>query len=541
LELLPDMRQKTPHDYHILAEKRGFKWLGPVVSSANAKTVWECPNGHRWEARYGDIYTGYGCRACAGKLPKTVADYHFLAQQRGLRWLGPEVRNVMTKTGWACSDGHQWQAPFSSIQQGSGCPYCKGSIPKTPADYQLLATNRGFRWLGPEVRNVTTITNWECSKGHRFETAYNRIQQGLGCRICSGLTPKTPADYHLLAQQRGIIWIGPEVPNVKTPTAWQCLLGHVWKTPYSNIQQGSGCPICVNRVQKMPEDYRQIAQERGFRWLGPEVKDTPSKTFWECSLGHRWEASYSGIQQGYGCPRCSGLLPRTESDYYALAEERGFRWLGQEAVNTRTKTIWECSLGHTWEAPYSDIKQGNGCPFCANKVPKTAEDYHALASLRGFSWIGPDVADTNTKTTWQCQEGHCWSAPYHNIKQGSGCPTCVDVVNGALVSHIQRKLCESLKGELNKRFGRYNIDIALEIKGTLIAIEYDSWYWHGARQEKDAQRDLELLQANWHVLRIKSKALLPEQKELDSAINRLLAGETYIEIVLDDWGKGSPR
>ena len=57
-----------------------------------------------------------------------------------------------------------------------------------------------------------------------------------------------------------------------------------------------------------------------------------------------------------------------------------------------------------------------------------------------------------------------------------GCGDCLDLVNGAKVSKVQRQLCEQLGGELNRPEGRLNIDIGLEIEGQKIAIEYDGWY-----------------------------------------------------------------
>jgi len=37
---------------------------------------------------------------------------------------------------------------------------------KTPADYEALARERGFIWLGREVPNATTATGWQCGQGH---------------------------------------------------------------------------------------------------------------------------------------------------------------------------------------------------------------------------------------------------------------------------------------------------------------------------------------------------------------------------------------
>jgi len=244
---------------------------------------------------------------------------------------------------------------------------------------------------------------------------------------------------------------------------------------------------------------------------------------------------------------CWGKVPLTPDDYHALAKERGFRWLGPEVRNARTTTYWECEHGHRWKATYNKIHQGRGCPNCA--IQRRAEErrtkpsaYRALAKERGFRWLGPEVPSVLDRTWWECEHGHKWQATYGNVfHQGTGCPFCLDLVHGAQVSRVQRELCEMLGGELNHPLGRYNIDVALNVDGTPIAVEYDSWHWHGDRQDQDAQRDEELRKAGWRVLRVKSNTLLPTPEQLEAAIACLLEGEDQVEIVLDDWGKGPTR
>lgn len=297
-------RVKTPADYRVLAQQHGFRWLGSPVPDTQAKTTWRCPLGHRWQASYNTIRQGHGCPVCAGVARKTPADYRVLARQRGLRWLGPEVRNSQTKTGWQCAQGHRWQTTYNRIQQGRGCPLCGGTRLKTPTDYRALARMRGLKWIGPEVNSCLTKTNWQCSHGHRWQTTYHSIQQGSGCPVCRGYRPKTPADYRQLATERGVRWLGPVVSNVLTQkTRWRCALGHEWLSSYSNLQQGHGCPICNGR-RKTPVYYQQLAIERGLQWLGPEVPTVQTKTHWRCALGHKWTASYRAVQRGHGCPIC---------------------------------------------------------------------------------------------------------------------------------------------------------------------------------------------------------------------------------------------
>ncbi len=52
---------------------------------------------------------------------------------------------------------------------------------------------------------------------------------------------------HEIAEARDVRWLGPEVPNVFTPTTWECPQGHRWQSAYQNLRRGSGCPQCRRR------------------------------------------------------------------------------------------------------------------------------------------------------------------------------------------------------------------------------------------------------------------------------------------------------
>ncbi len=233
------------------------------------------------------------------------------------------------------------------------------------ADYYDLALSKGFTWLGKELPStVREKTVWKCTKGHEWMSAFDSIQRGRGCPYCAGLLPKLIKDYHDLAEKRGFTWLGPEVANTKYKTGWQCQKGHKWEGAFTHIKQGKGCPYCAGTIRKSIEDYHALAIKRGLNWLGPEVTRNNAKTGWQCQVGHRWMANYSNIQQGYGCPYCTKIAPKTVDDYHNLARDRGFIWLGSEAIRVRHNTKWQCQKGHIWEARFNNIQQGKGCPLC---------------------------------------------------------------------------------------------------------------------------------------------------------------------------------
>ena len=89
---------------------------------------------------------------------------------------------------------------------------------------------------------------------------------------------------------------------------------------------------------------------------------------------------------------------------------------------------------------------------------------------------------------------------------------------------------------LNYPFDYYGLDIAIMLDKLKIDMEYDGWYWHKDRLEKDETRNNYLFNKGWKVLRIKSNTQVPTIEQLQESLNILInTDETYQEIILDDW------
>jgi len=176
----------------------------------------------------------------------TIEHAHDLANSRGFQFLSTEFKNTKTKHLWGCEKGHEWNAVFRSIYQGSGCPHC---AVKNIKDAHNLAIFRGFKFLSLEFKNTNTKHLWGCGQGHQWLAKYNDIQQGKGCLHCSGKFPKTIQDAHDLAKSRGYKFLSPEFKNVKTKYLWECKLGHQWSAVYDNIKRSTGCPLCSDNLR----------------------------------------------------------------------------------------------------------------------------------------------------------------------------------------------------------------------------------------------------------------------------------------------------
>ena len=189
------------------------------------------------------------------------------------------------------------------------------------------------------------------------------------------------------------------------------------------------------RARKLPKDYHALAESRGYKWLGPEVKSANDEyTYWLCPNGHRYRSTYSNFYQGYGCGECgieraADARRKKPSDYRALAKSKGYKWLGPEVKTVNDLTFWECSNGHKWEAKYVDVYDNGVCYTCwkaemGDSKRKKPADYHALADSRGYRWIGPEVKTAHQKTAWLCPNGHEWFGTYNNLSTSKGCPIC---------------------------------------------------------------------------------------------------------------------
>ena len=323
-------------------------------------------------------YQERGDRAFVGKgSPKSADEYHALARKTGFRWLGESVISAATPTEWHCEAEHVWLAPYSRIKQGHGCPQCQtrsqAERQRLPASaYVELGLLRDFEWSGPRPMRVKDVTGWACRAGHTWAACYSNVRNGSGCPHCAGLANKTEEDYLELAHEKGITWLGPLPLNSKEETNWQCPSGHQWQSSFTGVRKalGSGCLWCAGKARISDEEYIELANGRGIEWLGPSVSTTHDPTTWRCMAGHpSWVTSYKAIRRGTGCPHCAARAPKTEDDYRELAIARGFVWLGPMVSSTKLPTTWQCPKGHTWLARYNNVSSGRtGCPNCEDLV-----------------------------------------------------------------------------------------------------------------------------------------------------------------------------
>ena len=156
------------------------------------------------------------------------------------------------------------------------------------------------------------------------------------------------------------------------------------------------------RQKRRSFDFRGCASLYGEGALG--VRQWPS-------MGSR---ANNIVLAGTWCAQC--IKPDIE-EMGRRAAERGGKCLSAVYVNSVTKLDWQCSEGHIWQTkPNTALRRW--CP----SVP-TDEDWNwpkirRIARSKGGRLLFKDYINNQTPLWWRCQEGHIWSAPAAQVKDG---------------------------------------------------------------------------------------------------------------------------
>ena len=191
-----------------------------------------------------------------------------------------------------------------------------------------------------------------------------------------------------------------------------------------------------NKLTK--EIVNERIAHRGIAMTGDYINNSTNTEF-TCSDGHSWNAKPRDVIRGNGCPHCAGNFPLTKEIVNERIADRGIAMTG-DYINAKIKTEFTCSDGHSWDATPDSVVRGRGCPHCADRVPLTKEIVNERIANRGIAMTG-DYINVNTKTEFNCSDGHVWDAVPSSVMAGRGCPDCAtsgfDPSNPAIMYYLR--------------------------------------------------------------------------------------------------------
>jgi len=191
--------------------------------------------------------------------------------------------NNSTKLKCKCRiDAYEWDANYSNLSKGKGCPKCAGR-PKI----NITQVKENMFEINPNIEIVDTI--------------YKGV------------------DYKLLCK---------------------CLKDeYKWSSTYDHLRSGHGCPSCANTITLSLEEVKQKLKEinPNIELLSKRYVNAREKLLFKCKIdNYEWETTWDSVFRGHGCSKCANLENKGENN---------FNWKGgisSLAEHLRTKiSVWK--------------------------------------------------------------------------------------------------------------------------------------------------------------------------------------------------------
>ncbi|MFQ5687484.1 MAG: hypothetical protein ACE5GV_12585 [Candidatus Scalindua sp.] len=441
----------TIEEIQKVTEERGGKCLSDTYVNSQTKLLWECAEGHKWEAIPNSIKRGSWCPHCAGSAKCTIEEMQRIAEERGGKCLSDTFVNLQTNLLWECAEGHQWEAASNNIKSGTWCPVCGGTIKGTIEEIQRIAEERGGDCLSERYKNAQTLLEWRCAEGHVWKATPNSIKSGTWCLICAGLAKGTIEEMQKVAEERGGKCISSTYVNSKTNLLWECTEGHQWKATPVNIKRGRWCPDCSSGLGERicREFFEQIFSKkfpRSYpRWLVNKRENQMELDGYCKSLAlafeHHGEQHYT--TKGKFIKSEEDLRQRQEDDRIKreLCKQQNVVLIEIPEIPNRLSTEdvkafikKECVINNVPLPSDYDTKEIDFNKAYATFASKEAlNEMQGIAKKRGGKCLSHKYINSITSLLWECAKGHQWEAKPNSIKNpGTWCPVCGGRTKGTI-------------------------------------------------------------------------------------------------------------
>ncbi|MFK7950435.1 MAG: hypothetical protein AB8G11_22800 [Saprospiraceae bacterium] len=371
-----------------IATERKGKCLSTKYINSQSKLIWECNNGHIWNAVLNDIKKGTWCPYCGKGIRERlcrsifeqITSYKF--PKKRPKWLINVRGNRMELDGY-CEElkiafehhGEYHYKQNKHFQRRKETLERRKLDDKTKVD--LCKINNIILVIIPYFIETTELKTF----------IFNKLfMLNLGITLNENINDKYVVSNELeelnqIAIQKGGKCLSNIYLGVNQKHKFICAEDHVFNSLPSNIKskRKSWCPTCKpNRIGNSNRKYsvsdmQNIARKKNGLFLSTFFKSVNHKYLWQCEQGHQWKAAPMDIIKGTWCKKCSFLKKKGSiSEMQKIAGLRNGKCISTEYVSSQSKLIWECEFGHQWEARPDNIKNSKSwCPHCSRKKKRS--------------------------------------------------------------------------------------------------------------------------------------------------------------------------
>ncbi|MBR2444342.1 MAG: hypothetical protein IKB27_02950 [Clostridia bacterium] len=346
---------------------------------------------------------------------------------------------------------------------------------------------------------------------------------------------------------------------------WKCENGHEWLAIIWNRYKGADCPFCAGKIAiKGENDLQTVNPSLAKEWnyernkgLTPMdvLPNSNKKVWWKCSKDHEWESSINHRNNGRNCPYCAGKkvikgYTDLQTTNPVLASEWNYEknnglTPAEVSSGSDKKVWWKCKKGHEWQATISSRTQGANCPYCANqKAIKGFNDLQTINPNLAKEWnyekndeLTPlDIMpNSNKKVWWKCKKGHEWQATVSHRSNGRGCPICSSERRTSFPEYALAFYLKKFGIDVRHSYKDFGYELDIYIPSMKTAIEYDGYFWHKNKAEKDLEKNEKCKKDGIKLYRIREKLPPLNDSSLDYIVDDYYKDlQKIIKMILDE-------
>jgi len=372
-----------------IARSKGGECLSTIYVNNHTKIHIRCSEGHEWWVMPLSLkQSNSWCSKCAfkknGDMKRgNLETYQRISENKGGKCLSTKYINNYTKLLFECIDKHIFEMLPMNVRKGCWCPKCAhGFSERVCREFFETIFEKKFPkmhpdWLVNERGNRIELDGY-CEE-LRLAFEYQGSQHYNKSKVFISRTFEEQQQVDCLkrklCQENMITLI--EVPyiikfkDMEKYIIEECKRKCVVTPEYENIDYKT---LNISSSKKLHE-CQEHARSKGGLCLSTVYIDGKTDLKWQCKENHVWEATPENVIKGKGtwCPTCgiikSGISRRKYDieDMRNIALERGGLCKSPEYLGFSNKLIWQCKLGHIWNAePRSVICNHTWCRKCAD-------------------------------------------------------------------------------------------------------------------------------------------------------------------------------
>lgn len=403
------------------AAEKGITLLSTKFVKLVTKYDWMCKEGHFYKsyARH------YECQKCAASNQLNL--YRQKASERNIKLLSTEYLGSHNNHLWECEDGHRWEASIHNvIDVESNCPHCRVWFTETKCRF-IIEQMTGFSFTkNQKILPQRLELDGYCEElkiafEYNGEYHYTKLKHITSKQF--NKTVERDKSKLKFCGEKSIKLI--VIPYFESENLEDFIRSSLIIAGIESIR-----PVNWDFFNPRPSKMKQLIEllkRRKIQCLTtiyPRTRDRIDLKCDEC--GCAWSTLLAGvIYAESGCPKCNKTLMLTIDEVKSFCKTRDVEFLSESYTGRRNKYLFRCPEGHVWSTSFMSIRDGGNCNICAGNKKLTNADIHNICNQLNLIFMDEEFNGRNYKHKFKCNKcssiRHC---QYKQIIRQKACPNC---------------------------------------------------------------------------------------------------------------------